>query len=121
MRSGDWSGGSRIAACTKFAFRSPRWQGRSGIFTVLAPVGRRVQAPQFLQPLANPRLESAFRRLVPAPRLHSVGKIVLTRRERALLVVRVAIVLAVSEVLHQLRGRVAQSQWHRTRAILLDE
>ena len=68
---------------------------------------------------SSPR--AAIGRLVPRHVGHVVGKIALAGGVRVLLVVRVAIALAVAEVLHQLRRRVAQAQRHRARAVLGDE
>ena len=52
---------------------------------------------------------------------HAVGKIVLAGGVGIGLVVRVAIILAVAQILHQPRRRVAQVQRHRARPVFGDE
>src|SRR5947209_776509 len=71
-----------------------------------------VQSPQFGQLFADADFEPAFGRLVEVRRLHVVGEVAHAGRKAALLVVRVAVALAVIELLHQLRRGVAQVQRH---------
>ena len=64
----------------------------------------RVALAQRRQPLADALLDAALGRLVEARVRHVVGQVALARGVRVRLVVRVAIALAVAELLHQLRS-----------------
>ena len=68
--------------------------------------------------LADLDLQTARRRHVVAPLRHAFGQIALAGRIRVGLIVRVAVALAVAELLHQPRRRVAQVQRHLERAEL---
>ena len=86
--------------------------------SLLASASRRAQLARCARASASrPRSVGS----IPLDRRHAVGQVVLARRVGVLLVVRVAVALAVAEVLHELRRRVAQVQRHRPRAVLRDE
>ena len=87
-----------------------------------------MRAPPFgierLQPielLADLALESARHRTIPLLRAHIVGKISLSGSVTIGLVVRVTVLVAIAEFLHQPGRRVAQMDRHRARLVLADE
>lgn len=80
-----------------------------------------VPATQFAQLLADADFESAIDRFVEDLALQAVGQVLLAGRETALLVVRVAIALAVVELLHELGRGIAQMHGHGPRAVFLDQ
>src|ERR1051326_8012947 len=69
---------------------------------------RSFAAFQVLELFADLRLEPALGGPVPLLGLHALGKIGFARGIGAFLVVRVAVALAVAELLHEAGGRVAQ-------------
>src|SRR6266496_4792864 len=74
-----------------------------------------------LELFADLRLEPAIGGLVPCHIGHAVGKIALSGGVGTLLVMRVAIALAVIQLFHELRRRIAQPQRHRPRAVFGNE
>src|SRR5204862_7834061 len=69
-----------------------------------------IEPPHLGDALAQPRFAAALGGLVPLDCRHAFGEVVLARRVGALLLVRVAIVLAVAKLLHELRRGVPDVQ-----------
>src|SRR6267378_564322 len=78
-------------------------------------------AAQLCQLLADLSFHATIAGAVPLDLRHSLGKVILARRKRLRLIVRVAVALAVAQVLHQAGGSVADVQRHRPRAVLGNE
>src|SRR5713101_5867293 len=71
------------------------------------------------QPLADDLLEAVLARLVVAPALERLRPMLLAN-DVALVIVRVLVPFAVAELFGERRGRVADHQRHRQRAVRFD-
>src|SRR5580765_7641831 len=80
-----------------------------------------VEIAQMGQLLSDLRFQSSVGRFVPPHRGHALGKVVLARGVSVRLVVRVPVVLAESELLHEPGRCVAQMLWHRTAFVSRDK
>src|SRR5258708_7211860 len=120
--------GAEIAACRIPTGRGPQavLRPRRDSFAVavcrsfLFPC-RLVEDPELLELLADFRLKAAVHRPIPLHFWHAFRQVALARRIGIHLVVRVSIALAIAEVLHEPRRRVANVQGHGTRSILGDK
>src|SRR5690242_21536659 len=80
-----------------------------------------VELTQLLQSLADAAFQPARRGLIELDGLHPFGKITLARSVSIGLIMRIAVRVAIAELLHQPRRCIAQVDRHRTRSILCDE